>query len=416
LQSLGSALGSSSEKAVELRKLASRSLSNLVDTALERQAAFVVLSGDVYDSADREVSSQLSFERALRRLRNDGATGPVPVFVVHGNHDPLVAGFRSSVELPDNVHVFDSGSPSMVPVEVDGFGRVNVAGVSFSSRSESANLVKSFGQLSVDPSVPSVGVVHANVEGVADHDPYAPCSKDDLNASSIGYWALGHVHKRIVASMGPHRWWAYPGNLQGRSTKPAECGAKGVLSVGFTPGGFAEPEFVACDSVRFERLDIDIAEVTDAGEVVRLVAEKSLARAGAAEGRPILMAIELVGRTQLHAKLRGMQSDELLEQCREELAGGLGLGELLRLRVATLPDADLDKLAASVGLIGEVLRFLDSVGAGDNPAQVHELSTQLLESLPASLMKVVDLDQHMPDLIAASRRILVDELLESDSK
>jgi len=414
LQSLGAKLGRSSEKAAELRRLASQSLHNLVDTALQRQAAFVVLSGDVYDSADREVSSQISFERELRRLRNDGAAGPIPVFVVHGNHDPLIDGFDTSVKLPDNVHVFGSGAPSVEAVEVAGIGRVDVAGVSFSSQSESTNLVQSFGSLSIDRAVPSVGVVHANVGGVAEHGNYAPCSKDDLASASIGYWALGHVHKQTITPTGPGRWWAYPGNLQGRSTKPTECGAKGALSVGLTPGGFARPEFLACDSVRFERLELDVTNAGDLSEMVQMVAENATALSATSGGRPSLIAVELVGRTAIHGALRGLSKDQLLEQCREEIAGGLGLGELLRVRISTLPEADLAALSTGVGLLAEVLRFLETVEAGDDPELVEQMGAQLSKELHSSIVKVVEPDQHLPELVAAARRILVDELLGSE--
>jgi len=414
LQSLGAELRHDREKLGELRRLASKSLGKLVDTALERQAAFVVLSGDVYDHADREVSSQLAFDRALRRLGNEGGSGPVPVFVVHGNHDPLVGGFEPAAALPDHVHVFGPGDPSSVVTEVTGVGSVNVAGVSFASQSESENLVQRFSQLSIDKSLPTVGVVHANLEGTTGHDPYAPCSKVDLESSPVGYWALGHVHSRVVSSMGPGRWWAYPGNLQGRSTKATECGPKGVLSIGLTAGGFAEPEFIACDSVRFQRIKLDISGVGDLSEMVQMVAEHSADLAAGSDGRPLLIAAELAGRTPLHKDLSGLSNDgELLQQCREELGGVLGLGELLRVRNSTAPEADMGQLMKGIGLLPEVLRFLESVESGGDTTPSEELQDQLLEALPKSLVNAVAPEQHFPELIEGARRILIDELLGS---
>lgn len=414
LQSLGSRLRHDPEKLGELRRLASKSLGNMVEVVLERQAGFVVLSGDVYDHADREVSSQLAFDRALRRLGSEGGSGPIPVFVVHGNHDPLVSGFKPAAALPDHVHVFGPGDPTSVVTEVAGVGQVNVAGVSFASQSESENLVRRFAALSIDRSLPTVGVVHANLEGTTGHDPYAPCSKGDLEASPVGYWALGHVHNRVVSSMGPGRWWAYPGNLQGRSTKATECGPKGVLSVGIGRDGFAEPEFVACDSVRFQRVQLDISDASDLSAMVQLVSEHSTDLTAGADGRPLLIAVELVGRTSLHQELSGLSTHgELLAQCREELGGGLGLGELLRVRNSTLPEADIAQLMKSTGLLPEVLRFLESVetNGGDEPAT--ELRAQLMEALPKSLLRAIDPDQQFSDLIDGARRILIDELLGS---
>jgi DNA repair exonuclease SbcCD nuclease subunit len=44
-----------------------------------------------------------------------------------------------------------------------------------------------------------IGVVHANVAGVAGHDNYGPCNTSDLQQSDIHYWALGHIHKQQSA-------------------------------------------------------------------------------------------------------------------------------------------------------------------------------------------------------------------------
>ena len=415
LQSLGAPLRHDPGKLNELRRLASKSLGKLVDTALEREAAFVVLSGDVYDHADREISSQLAFDRALRRLESEGGSGPIAVFVVHGNHDPLLDQFTPAAALPGNVHVFGSGVPEAEVTEVAGVGPVNVAGVSFSSQSESENLVRRFSELEIDTSLPTVGVVHANLEGTVGHDPYAPCSRADLESSQVGYWALGHVHDRAVSSMGPGRWWAYPGNLQGRSTKATECGPKGALSIEFTEAGFAEPEFIACDSVRFERLEVDVSGVGDLSELIQMVAQRSTDRASGADGRPSLIAVELVGRTPSHTQLLGFKKGELLQQCREEIGGGLGLGELLRVRNSTLPEVDLDRLMNNTGLLPEVLRFLESVDSGGDQSTSDSLMHALIDELPKSVVEAAAPDQHFPDLVEAARRILVDELLGSDA-
>ncbi len=415
LHSLGAKLGHHSDKLAELRRLASRSLNNLVDVALERQSAFVVMSGDVYDTADREVSSQLSFDRALRRLQE----ADIRVFVVHGNHDPIVDGFSGATRLPENVHVFGSGEPSLVVVDVAGVGRVKVAGVSFSTQSEANNLVSRFSDISVDRSLPTIGVVHANVEGTTGHDPYAPCSKDDLETSPVGYWALGHVHKRTVTPMGPGRWWAYPGNLQGRSTKPAECGAKGVLSVGMIPGGFAEPEFVACDSVRFLRLAIDVTDVDDLGEMIRDVADGASEAIAAGGNRPVLMAIELVGRTPLRSRIRALAPGTLLDQCREELGESLGLSDVLGIRDSTLPDADLAELSRRTGLLPEVLRFIERIESGDDPDLEDQMDDLLTDSLDSVIVDALGTEtmagsaRRFRELLEASRQILVDELLEA---
>ncbi len=419
LDSLGGHLSHDPDKLSELRHLASKSFGNLVDLALQREAAFVVMAGDVYDHADREVSSQLSLERGLRRLAEDGAS-PIPVFVVHGNHDPLVAGFRGVATLPDNVHVFAAGTPTRRTVQVDGIGEVTVAGVSYSSGSESENLVQAVATLSIDTALPSVGVVHANVEGTTGHGPYAPCSRSDLEDSTIGYWALGHVHKRSVNAIGPGRWWAYPGNLQGRSTKPSECGAKGVLSVAIGEDGFGEPEFIECDSIRFERLAVDVADADDISEMVRKVAESATDLATEAGSRPVLVTVELVGRTGFHQDLRALGADGLAAQCREELGGALGAGAILRVRSSTRPDVDVDQLLRRGDLLSELLRFIDALEDRCDPDLDEWVATNLVPALDRKILGVIGErlkggsgpagQSICRELLAMSRNLLIDDL------
>src|SRR3712207_9325752 len=68
----------------------------------------------------------------------------------------------------------------------------------------------------------AIGMLHTDV-GSAD-SPYAPCTTDDLKASAMDYWALGHVHTRKTISTSPYI--VYPGNTQGlslRETGPRGC-------------------------------------------------------------------------------------------------------------------------------------------------------------------------------------------------
>ncbi len=425
LASLGGRLGGTAEQRVdrsrELRALASGAFDKLIDEVLESKAAFVVLSGDIYDQAEREVASQLRFVRGLRRLR-DEAPVPVPVFVVHGNHDPVVNRFRQAAEIPGNVVVFDSGDPQIRSVEVAEYGEVAIAGVSFATATESDNLVRRFAGLPAEQGRPLVGVVHANVEGVPGHDPYAPCSVDDLSSSPVDYWALGHVHSRTIEAMGPGRWWAYPGNVQGRSTKPAECGEKGLLRVPLdsgAAGGVGAPEFVACDTIRFGRPEVDVTGASDIDSVVEAVREAAIAADSVAAGRPVLLAVELAGRTSIHSQLT-KQSDNLLDLCREALGGRLGRGEILRVRVGTLPEIDRDQLVGRGNLLSEALEKIDSIGSGTDDDLAAWMTDRVDPHLDKRLGKLLwggfaaDDSSASRDLLARAERLLVDSLMAEE--
>ena len=61
-----------------------RAFENVVDWTEEIRADALIIAGDVYNSNEHSLSAQLSFARELYRLAQAG----IPVFMVHGNHDP----------------------------------------------------------------------------------------------------------------------------------------------------------------------------------------------------------------------------------------------------------------------------------------------------------------------------------------
>src|SRR5262249_37436612 len=83
-----------------------------------------------------------------------------------------------------------------------------------------------------------VGLLHCNA-GDAAHAAYSPCTVEQLHERGLDYWALGHVHERRVLAREPS-FIAYPGNLQGRSPRASERGAKGALVVRVAGGRVAE--------------------------------------------------------------------------------------------------------------------------------------------------------------------------------
>ncbi|MDG0813615.1 DNA repair exonuclease [Cohnella rhizosphaerae] len=111
-------------------------LDRLVDTVLREELDFVVLSGDLYDAADRSLRAQLRMQRAMGRLAEAGAQ----VFVVHGNHDP--SGGRSArLDWPANVHVFGTEEVGCAPAYTRG-GELaaNVYGISYREAAVKDNL------------------------------------------------------------------------------------------------------------------------------------------------------------------------------------------------------------------------------------------------------------------------------------
>jgi len=371
LQSLGSRLGP--EVRAEALALAVRAFDNLVAVAIAEQVSFVVLAGDVYDTSDRDPAARRRVLLGLRRLVDAG----IRVFIAHGNHDPLTSAGLSG-ELPGNVTVFPTDAVATAEVTLPNGVTVTVAGISYEQVDEQRRLVGAFSEVS-GSSV--VGVLHTNVGGVGAHGNYAPSSVAELEASPVHYWALGHIHARSV-NQTDKGWWAYPGNLQGRSTKATECGAKGVLLVDVgADGQFAEPRFVACDGLRFERVEVDLSSVTDITHVADGVLEALSRAVSGADDRPLFVRLELTGATEIAAQFDS-DSDSLEEQIRNEIADLPHPVRILKIVRSYRPAIDLVAERGRQTLLGKVLQRLD---ADPELADQPELRAEIERTLVAAL-------------------------------
>ena len=354
LESLGDSIDV--ETAERVKRLVNQSFDRLIDVAIGEAVDFVVLAGDVYDNADRDPGAQRRFLLGLRRLTGAG----IKVFMVHGNHDPLTKDVKAGV-LPDGVVVFPAGKLGVETVTMSNGVDVTVAGVSYAKKEETDDLVPLFAGLTGRT---IVGVLHTNVGGDSSvHKNYAPSTVADLQASPVHYWALGHIHKRSVNPIGTG-WWAYPGNLQGRSVKASECGPKGALIVGVDEDGrVLEPQFVDCSTVRFERVSVavdSVDEITKLNDVVNEILAHTVAQAS---GKPVLVRLELAGSTDF-AEIRSMDAPgwkSTVESMLDEATDVLGEGAVVKVRTSCRPRIDLAAERERNTVLGAALNKLDEL-------------------------------------------------------
>ncbi len=282
----------------------------MIDAAVEERVDFVVISGDVYDLADRSLRAQIRFQKGMEKLAERG----IPVFVVHGNHDPE-DGRRAELAWPETVRIFGSREVEAAPVCVGGKTVANVYGISYPTSAVTDNLADRFKVKEGSPY--DIAVLHCNVDGEASHDNYAPCSRAQLVQSGFHYWALGHIHARRVLHEHPHI--VYPGNLQGRSVR--ETGAKGCYIVQVSDTGRTELKFRAVDALRWFCEPVSIAGIGTEQELRERIDERLEQVKAAADGRPSLVRLVFEGRGSLHTALqRGTHLQELIAEIRDEQA------------------------------------------------------------------------------------------------
>lgn len=374
-------------------------LDNLIELAVMAKADFVLIAGDVYDSADRSLRAQLRFHKAMQRLAENG----ISAFVVHGNHDPL-DGREAKLEWPVGTHVFKAGEVERVRVHLGERGHIaDILGISYPTPAVRDNYAVRFGECVVeqaegrfgglsgmraDNAPYRIGLLHANVDGSPGHEDYAPCTLRELAGQGMDYWALGHVHTRRVLSEGP--WVVYPGNIQGRSMRETE--AKGCYLAEVDEAGGTRLTFHALDAVRWQVRQVSIADMSTEQELKEALEAAVEEARTAAGGRPSVLRIVVAGRGALHSRLQGGAARELAEELRraelerwqleeDSMAEGAAapLVWLERLTLDTGAAADLEALSRSEAFLGEVLRLASRLES--DPQALQAFAAECMEPL-----------------------------------
>ncbi|BBH19366.1 exonuclease SbcCD subunit D [Paenibacillus baekrokdamisoli] len=352
---------------------------NLVQTAITAEVDFVVIAGDLYDSADRSLRAQLALQREWQKLHTHG----VQLFVIHGNHDHL-AGNRANLNWPDSVVTFGSERMESMPAyRKDGQLAAYIYGMSYGARAVTHNLAASYKPNS--EGLYQIALLHGNVDGSAEHDPYAPCTLSELVGAGFDYWALGHIHTRSILHTYPHV--AYAGNTQGRHAR--EIGAKGCYIVDVSDSKETIMTFAPLDVVRWEIVNVNIEGLSteqalyDAVELA--IKETQLA----SDGRPIMLKLHLSGRGLLHRSLLdAIFLQEFMEGMRvqfgdhnwQSVSEGTNWCWIYAIEASTGTELDLDVLANEDSFTGELVR-------GSILLEVdEEARIELLEEAMAPLM------------------------------
>jgi exonuclease SbcD len=342
--------------AQRLRDAALGAFDALVQMAIEREAAFVIFAGDVYDSADRGVRAQLRFLRGVEKL----GEREIPVFVAHGNHDPL-DGWPVAPRLPHNLVVFGAEAVETHTIRIGGEARAQVYGISYGRRDVTENLALRFRRR--DQPGLHIGVLHCNVGSQPEYAAYSPCTVADLTAAGMDYWALGHIHQHLKLAEG-RPWIVYPGSLQ--AGKSSEIGPRGAVVVEVSGNTVERVEFVALDCVRFARVDVDISGEPDLHSLRKAI----LARA-ASDGMDLVLTVVLSGRGPLHGDLRRHGAiEDLLRDLREEL--GIASPFVWIDRIVDQSRAELDRevIARRGDFSAELTRMVDGLRADPETLRV----------------------------------------------
>jgi DNA repair protein SbcD/Mre11 len=367
-----------------IRGASRRALENMVDLAIRESVSLVVIAGDLYDGDWPDQNTGLFFVGQANKLVQAG----IPLVVIRGNHDAANL-MTSTLPLPKN----PDGSAIMMQADRVDMRRLEDIGIvvhgrSFRTRAEKENMA-------ADYPAPfngmfNVGLLHTSLTGAEGHDHYAPCTPAQLADRNYDYWALGHVHARGEHGLEGSAPVVFSGNIQGRHIR--ETGPKGCVIVEVCGTHDCTRTFHELDVVRWQMCTLNVSAMQHSDEVIDAFQAWLQKAMALADGRMLVVRVELLGNTSLHHELhrRNHQLKASLQAITVTHGSHQVWLEDLKIHTAPLsstPVIDMEGPLESLAIIADQFR---------NDRESVALIEQELRSLMKKLPVEFDPDQMFP--------------------
>jgi len=253
---LGAKLSLLGDRAHQARETRFASVGRIIELAREQDVDFILVAGDLFE--DHAVGNN-TVNRAVDMLARSSA----PVYVLPGNHDPLVAGGIWDREVwrsrPDHIQLLDEPRP----VQAGDALLLPCPLTQKRSRLDPTEWLASGEQGSDD--MVRVGVAHGALD-VLGRDVNFPIAGDRAYDARLDYLALGDWHSVYHHDSRTH----YSGTHEPTSFDERDPG-KVLIAELSGPG--AEPSVTEhrVGRLRWESRQISIEELTDIDDVVQAV-------------------------------------------------------------------------------------------------------------------------------------------------
>jgi len=379
----------------------------IIDICIEKEVDFLLIAGDVYDSANKSLYAQLRFISGLKKLSAKG----IQAIIAHGNHDPL-NGWSATLDWPENVHIMSGDIIDTFQPEIDNTHVVTIVGTSYLEQHIWTNLAQKFPKRE-NNAIFTIGLLHCMVGSSTEHDPYAACTMQDLKDLDYDYWALGHIHvPSVINETNPVV--VYSGNPQGRHIK--EAGSRGCYHVTVDTKNEISMEFIETDTIRWHIEEISIEDMESDEDLINQIRECIDIIHDGAEGRSVICRLILTERGPLHRTLvKEGVIDDILQHLREEENLASQFVWIERLVNNTSMPIERSVLLERKDFVGDIVRIVDELCQDEESLESLKASLEpLFESAKGrKVISSLDMDELM-GLVHNAEGLLLDNIMSED--
>lgn len=343
----------------------------LIQTALDQEVDFVLLAGDSFDSEAGSLRAQYRFIHGLEKLNQAN----IPVYLIAGNHDPLES-WPKHFKLPENVTIFSSDQVEKSIFYKNEQPIAAIYGVSFGKKEEYRRMASLFKR--DDTAGFSIGLLHGTLAGNSEHTPYCPFEMAELKASSIDYWALGHIHKREIVHPS-HPLVVYPGNIQGRHFN--ESGEKGCSILEVENGTVVDHHFVQLSNVIYDYADLSVEGIESTVELIQQI--ELLKKEYLSTNNSYLLRLRLTGQTSLHGLFSNQDEvNALIDEMNDTIRFEESFVFIDKFINATQPIIDMEALQKESEFIAYIFQQFEELNK--HPEEARAMLNTLLDQIAAT--------------------------------
>lgn len=390
----------------------------MIDVAITEAVDFVIIAGDIFDSARPSYADFALFMNGLQQL----AAADIPVYCCTGNHDPLSSWSAEYGTLPSNTHLFSVETPSFFTFIKgdDGCDRRDDAGDGVRGAHNAASASGTHNAPSA-PSAPSahnavsasdpirvvlggrgyyarsfpqdrdvsegitwanccealpgpyepdftIGVIHTGLNIDPTRSPVEP---RELMRRGLDYWACGHNHQKVLIPPDAPVI-AFSGCPQGRAIQ--ETGDHGILLVTLSDDEPNRVEFIPTAPVVWQRFEVDVSSCETITQIQEKIQATQFALNARSHAQHMICRVRLIGTTALHAQL----TDQVREDIRRALNDSYDFFFIDAITGATRPPVDRATLEAE-GLFPAVFMHTLDGKAASRAATVAELEQEFYQ-------------------------------------